>query len=110
MRVLFIITLLCITSYMNAQQSPDHVYKTNIRTPQVYKASDPFAYPVLMLNGNDQLELHFDDLDGDVKMYYYTFELRNADWSKTILFPFDYIKGFSNVRINTYRQSSIAFT
>jgi Domain of unknown function (DUF5103) len=65
---------------------------------------------VLTLNGNDQLELHFDDADADVKMYYYTFELRNADWSPTILYPFDYIKGFSNVRINTYRQSSIAFT
>ncbi len=77
---------------------------------QVYKTSDPLSYPVLMLNSNDQMELHFDDLDGDVKMYYYTFELRNSDWSKTLLNSFDYIKGFSNVRINTYRQSSIAFT
>jgi hypothetical protein len=83
---------------------------SNIHTPQVYKAADPLSYPVLMLNGNDQLELHFDDMDADVKMYYYTFELRNADWSKTLLNSFDYIKGFSNVRINTYRQSSIAFT
>jgi len=110
MRDSITIMLLFIASYAFGQANPDHIYKANIRTPQVYKASDPVAYPVLMLNGNDQLELHFDDMDGDVKMYYYTFELRNADWSKTILFPFDYIKGFSNARINTYRQSSIAFT
>lgn len=91
-------------------QVPDKVYLSNIHTPQVYKASDPYSYPVLTLNGSDQLELHFDDADADVKMYYYTFELRNADWSPTVLYPFDYIKGFSNVRINTYRQSSVAFT
>ncbi|MBS1609611.1 MAG: DUF5103 domain-containing protein [Bacteroidetes bacterium] len=104
------ILLTCAVSYAWCQQGPDRVYKSNIRTAQLFKSGDPYSYPVLKLNSNDQLELHFDDLDGDVKMYYYTFELRNADWSKTILFPFDYIKGFSNVRINTYRQSSIAFT
>lgn len=91
-------------------QVPDKIYYPNIHTTQVYKPADPYSYPVLTLNGSDQLELHFDDADADVKMYYYTFELRNADWSPTILYPFDYIKGFSNVRINTYRQSSIAFT
>ena len=99
----------CINSLAFSQQA-DKVYKANIHTPQLYKASDPYSYPIIALNGSDQLELHFDDADGDVKMYYYTFELRNADWSPTVLYPFDYIKGFTNVRINTYRQSSIAFT
>lgn len=104
------IVLICTVSCTWAQQGPDRIYKPNIRTPQVFKSGDTYSYPVLRLNSNDQLELDFDDMDGDVKMYYYTFELRNSDWSKTILFPFDYIKGFSSVRINTYRQSSIAFT
>ncbi|MES1218907.1 MAG: DUF5103 domain-containing protein [Bacteroidota bacterium] len=100
---------ICIGVY-GWSQVPDKIYMPNIHTPQVYKASDPYGFPVLTLNSNEQYELHFDDADADVKMYYYTFELRNADWSPTILNPFDYIKGFANVRINTYRQSSIAFT
>ena len=64
----------------------------------------------MRLNGTDELELSFDDLDGDVKNYYFTYQLCNADWSTTILHPFDYIRGFQNVRITTYRNSSIAFT
>src|SRR5260221_3818536 len=110
MKSFLTIAVLCIVSCAWSQTAPDRIYKSNIHTTQVYKGSDPLSYPVLMLNSNDQMELHFDDLDGDVKMYYYTFELRNSDWSKTQLNSFDYIKGFSNVRINTYRQSSIAFT
>jgi hypothetical protein len=109
MKYFLTILLICTVCSAWSQQGPDRIYKPNIRTPQVFKSGDTYSYPVLRLNSNDQLELDFDDMDGDVKIYYYTFELRNSDWSKTILFPFDYIKGFSSVRINTYRQSSIAF-
>src|SRR4029078_9408053 len=33
-----------------------------------------------------------------------------ADWTPSSLFSFDYIKGFQNMRISTYRNSSIAYT
>ncbi|HEU4574071.1 MAG TPA: DUF5103 domain-containing protein [Chitinophagaceae bacterium] len=102
-----IAVLLAATSFA---QIPDHIYKSAIHSVQLYKSGDMTAYPVIKLNSNDQLELHFDDLDADVKMYYYSFELRNADWSPTMLYPFDYIRGFQDVRITNYRQSSIAFT
>jgi hypothetical protein len=58
----------------------------------------------------NELELHFDDLDTRVKNYYYTFQLCNADWTPSVLHPFEYIKGFQNVRISNYRNSSIATT
>lgn len=110
-RIKIICFFLCLSvaaySSLHAQEA---VYHSNILSPQLYVAGNPYSYPVVKLNSGDQLELHFDDTDADVKMYYYTFELRNADWSKSILYPFDYIKGFSNARINTYRQSSIALT
>jgi archaellum component FlaG (FlaF/FlaG flagellin family) len=63
-----------------------------------------------MLGSTDMLELHFDDLGNRIKNYYYTFQLCNADWSPSILKPFEYIKGFQNARISTYRNSSIATT
>src|SRR5690606_23149204 len=54
-----------------------------------------------------QLQLGFDDLDGDVKNYYYTLVLCNADWTPASLNPFDYLKGFTENRIDDYRYSTI---
>ena len=56
-------------------QIPDHIYKPNIHSVKLYKYGDIYSYPVIMLNSADQLELHFDDLDADLKNYYYTFQL-----------------------------------
>jgi len=100
--------LLSITVAVNSQL-PDHIYKSNIRSVKLHKANDPYSYPIIRLNSVDDLELYFDDLDGNIKSYYYTFQLCNADWSPTDLRPFDYIKGFQTNRITTYRNSSIAF-
>ena len=91
-------------------QSPDSIYAANIKTPQLYLAGNQLGYPVLQLNGNTQLELHFDDLDGDVKNYYYTYQLCNADWSPAVVSIFDYIRGFAQVRIANYQLSSVALT
>jgi hypothetical protein len=82
----------------------------NIHTVNLYKSGDQTSLPVLSLNSSETLELHFDDLDGDVKNYYYTFQLCNADWSPSMLRTFEYTKGFQNVRITNYRNSSLAFT
>jgi len=91
-------------------QLPDHIYKPAIHSITLTKSGDIYNYPILALNSGDQLELDFDDLDGDVKNYYYTYLLCDADWTQSSLFSFDYIKGFQNVRIGNYRNSSIAFT
>jgi hypothetical protein len=89
-------------------QIPDHIYKPNIRSVKLYKYGDIYSYPVLSLNGRDQMELHFDDMDADVKNYYYTYQLCNADWTPANLQTFDYIRGFQTTKINTYRVSSIS--
>lgn len=102
--------IIVFVSLVSEGQQPDHIYKTNIHSVKLYKYADQYSPPVLMLGSTDALELHFDDLDADVKNYYYTYELRNADWTETLLHPFDYTRGFQNVRITAYRQSSIAFT
>jgi Domain of unknown function (DUF5103) len=91
-------------------QLPDFVYKPNIHSVKLYKYGDIYSYPVLTLNGNEQLELHFDDMDADVKYYYYSFQLCNADWAPANVQPFDYIRGFQSNRITTYRNSSLTQT
>ena len=91
-------------------QLADHIFKPNISSVKLHKYGDPYGYPVLRLNSPDELVLYFDDLDANIKNYYYSFQLCNADWMPATLPVFDYIKGFQNVRITTYRSSSIAFT
>src|SRR5690606_22062925 len=93
-----------------AAQSPDSIYLPNIKTVKFYNAGNQLSVPVINLNGNEQLELHFDDLQADVKYYYYTYQLCNADWTPVNINQFDYLKGFTQSRINTYRFSSIAYT
>ena len=98
-----------LTVFVAQAQIPDHIYKQNIRSVKLFNYGEIFSYPVIMLNSTDQLELHFDDMDADIKNYYYSYQLCNADWTPTTLFTFDYIKGFQSNRISTYRSSSIAY-
>jgi hypothetical protein len=100
----------CAGPLLCSAQNPDAVYGANIGMPQLFLSGNQLAFPILRLNSPDQLELHFDDLDGDVKNYYYAFQLCNADWTTAEVSEFDYIKGFSQVRIGDYRYSSVALT
>lgn len=105
--LVFLLAMMCVRAIA---QLPDAVYSDRIKTVQLYPYGNQLGYPLIRLNSAEQLELHFDDLDGNVKNYSYTFQLCNADWTPAILSHFDFIKGFSQVRINNYRISSIAFT
>src|ERR1700760_1589774 len=90
--------------------SPDSIYLNNIKTVRLYNAGNELSMPVINLNSGDQLELHFDDLDADVKYYYYTYQLCNSDWTPVDFSQFDYTKGFTQLRISTYHYSSFALT
>lgn len=105
--------LLIISSFgvpVSAQRQPDQVFNPSIKTIKLTKFGDPVSYPVINLNSADLLELHFDDMAGGVKNYFYTFVLCNADWTPAQLSYFDYVKGYTQVRISTYRNSSISLT
>jgi hypothetical protein len=82
----------------------------HIGSVKLYRSGNQTSFPAIALNSNETLQLDFDDLDTRVKNYYYTYQLCNADWSPSILHSFEYIKGFQNNRITTYRNSSIATT
>jgi hypothetical protein len=88
--------------------SPDHVYRDNIKSVKLTQVGDQLSYPIIRLNSGDKLELSFDDLDADIKNYYYSYVLCNADWSRAQLNPIDYMKGFSENRIQNYRFSNVA--
>lgn len=87
---------------------PDHVYQPYIKTVLLSPPGNPTGYPILSLNGSDQLLLSFDDLQADVKNYSYRIILCNADWKPAPLAAFDYLKGFNENRLENYSYSTMA--
>lgn len=107
MKYLLILILCLIGTAVNAQ-APDSVFLPNIYSAKLFLKGNQLAYPILTLNGNEQMELMFDDLDGDVKNYYYTYQLCNADWTPVQVSTFDYIRGFAQNQITDYHFSSLS--
>ncbi len=108
-RAIILNALIVLPVILMAQQV-EKVYKPYIRTAQLFEYGEQQSLPVYVLNGNSRLELEFDDMEGNVKNYYYTYVLCDYNWQPVNISAFDYIKGFTQNRINTYRYSSIAFT
>jgi hypothetical protein len=111
MRIIFFILTIAffLTGSIDAQL-PVLVRRPNIASVKLHRPGDPLSFPVIRLNSNEELDLYFDDLDGSYKNYYYSYQLCNADWTPAGLHIFDFVRGFQNVRITTYRNSTIAFT
>jgi type 9 secretion system plug protein len=115
LQLLFIRHVMCgsfilLSLNLFSQGIIDQVYKTNIHSVQFFPANNPLSLPVYRLNSGDQLILGFDDMDADVKTYYYTYQLCDYNWQPAQLSAFDYIKGFTQQQITDYRYSSIAYT
>ncbi len=91
-------------------QEPDKIYKPFIATAQLFQYGDQTQLPVYSLGTGNSFELEFDDMEANYKSYYYTYQLCDYDWKPVDMSPFNYIKGFTQNRITTYRYSSIAYT
>ena len=108
-RYLFL-TFCVLFSTTAFSQMADAVYKENIKAVRFHMYGSQESLPVYKMNSGDQLELNFDDLDANVKSYYYSFQLCDYNWIPVDISPFLYTKGFTQQRIGTYRYSSIALT
>jgi hypothetical protein len=58
-----------------------------------------------MVKLGESFHLHFDDLNGDERNYYYRIKYFNHDWTPSNLFQNEYLKGFDNLRIENYQTS-----
>lgn len=106
--LLLLLALISINAI--SQTKPDTTYFSSIKSIKLFQQNNQESLPVINLNSSDLLELHFDDLDGYVKTYYYTYQLCNADWSEADINQFDYIKGFTQNRIIVSRPSSVTLS
>lgn len=83
----------------------NHVFIDKIKTVQLYKEGWNLSYPVIRLNSDEKLVLHFDLLGDNLENYNYTFIHCDKDWRRSDIFYTDYIEGFSENPIEDYRPS-----
>ena len=112
MRILLLTIFLSnILSVQGQQSYPDsllysnHIFNEKIKTVQLYKEGWNLSYPVIKLNSNEKLILHFDLLDDQAETYYYTFVHCDKDWKKSDIFPNDYLDGYVENPIEDYETS-----
>jgi len=83
----------------------NYIFSDKIKTVQLYKEGWNLSYPVVRLNSDEKLVLHFDLLGDNPENYYYTFIHCDKDWRKSDIFYTDYMEGFSENPIEDYRPS-----
>lgn len=102
--------MLFLSGYATKAQLIEKVVKPYVHSTQLYKWGDQLGFPVWTLNSPERLQLEFDDLEANVKSYYFSFVLCDYNWQPAKLSTFDYVRGFTQTRITNYRYSSIALT
>jgi len=106
MRKVFLLLLL-IQSIQSVAQGvlEDKIYKDNIKTALIFVEGNELSFPVLDLTSDKKMILLFDDLDANIKDYYYTIIHCNADWTPSDLAPSEYIDGYFEDQIDQYQSS-----
>lgn len=76
-----------------------------IKSVQLYREGWNLSYPVLKLNSDDKLVLHFDLLGNKSETFYYTFIHCSKDWERSDIFPNSYLEGFPDNEIEEFKPS-----
>ncbi len=82
------------------------IISPGIKTVQFHRLGWPLSYPILNLNSDQKLLLTFDEPGNQVKNYYYTITLCDANWRESGLMTTDYLRG---IAINPLLDYSFSF-
>ena len=109
-KLLFFLSLLLMAGTIQAQDDNlDRVYLDNIVSIKFHINGLLLSYPIIDRNSGAKLQLSFDDLDGDVKDYFYTIQHCDMNWQPSALTEMEYIDGFIEERINDFQFSFKTF-
>lgn len=118
-KALLTITFLLITIYSFAVDhqnlNQNCIFVEYIKTVQIFRSGDDLNPPIINLfNPSEFIEIHFDDMTGDVKDYQYRIIHCNRDWTpSTELFEMDYLDGINQVWVTNYefsRSTTVPYT
>lgn len=101
--------LLLHPSRANAQDEylryTDFTYLDNIFSVKFHVEGLLLTMPIIELGSSTRLVLTFDDIDGDVKDYTFTFVHCDANWQPSNLPEMEYLEGFPGERIRQFNFS-----
>jgi hypothetical protein len=98
----------CLSLYPQSKEDllyDDNIFDSKVKTVQLYKEGWNLSYPVIKINSEEKLILHFDLLGNEIETYYYTFIHCSKDWMNSDIFPNDYLDGFPENQIEEYKSS-----
>ncbi len=95
--------IFCFMQTVLGQNSQEKLFIQSIKSIVFKNQTSEIQFPVQKLG--EPFELHFDDLNGDERNYYYKIKYFNHDWTPSNLFQNEYLKGFDNLRIENYQTS-----
>ena len=101
---IFIFVLLSAVFSTNASNRKfiTEAFSDQVKTLQVGVMDNPFAPPVIELEGNHWIEISFDIMDPEPHVYTYTLTHCDADWTPSQLVQAEYMRGFQNRIIEDY--------
>jgi hypothetical protein len=106
---IFIFSIFAASSDHNIMQDAafldNNVYDKRIKTVQLYKEGWNLSYPVISLNSDEKLILHFDLLGDNIETYDYTFIHCDKDWNRSDIFTNEYLEGFPENHIEDVKSS-----
>lgn len=103
--------LFLVASVAHAADPEPHTFNNremtdgNIKTVLFHRAGWPMSYPLMELNSEQQLMLSFDELGTQIKNYYFTIELCNANWTPSQLMVTEYLRGEMYTPVDDYQRS-----
>ncbi len=84
----------------------NRVYDPELKSVQVFREGDELGLPVIRLHSDEKLTFRFDDLGPGLKRFRFTVIHCGNDWSpSTDLIPADYLEGFREENVESYRYS-----
>ncbi|OFY19908.1 MAG: hypothetical protein A2W98_10600 [Bacteroidetes bacterium GWF2_33_38] len=83
----------------------DETFKESIQSVLLYNKQWELSRPLMVIDNNDTLKLSFDDINNNVKNYYYKIIHCNSEWESSNLFYSDYMSGFEENEVNDYKFS-----
>lgn len=85
----------CFSGTVNAQNNV--IKSDNIASLQIIAGNNWLSLPIIKLNGTDQINVSFDNLNHQYRRYAYKLEHCEADWTVSDgLFESDYCEGFAD--------------
>ena len=82
MRSLILFPFLLLAVFLRGQEVfQTRILHENVKTLQVKVNDNPLTLPVITLNGNDVLEISFDEMSHEKRSFSYEIKHCNADWT-----------------------------